>query len=1022
MTETDQTAHQLPEPVPPAVAALQRMPLLLQTVQASIHAQVALIQRTAPAFTGQRLPLTRLEVALQSQQSGVVRLEGTPGSGITTLLAHLASTRPMPFWFADADQGNGVAALAAQIIALYDLDVPLIPPATRINAHALEAVLVAAVQCKPDRPLIILIDLPTCPSQPLRSLPLLLPHTLPEGCMLVIGAQPTTELPFLPLEQITLPQRGSGSLRDQSQLLLRMGCTSADMMPLITAAQGNLLHLRLAYQMVQAGMLTSEQVRPELSALYAVWWQHLPVQEQRLALLLGAAGEPLPLALCQQVLQFDPQPTLSQWQQLGLVQLTTTHVSLDHWSLRSFIDTHAPDALAAMHATLARTALHVFERDGSLGSSPTNTPSAASSSLNPVGHYLARQFSRHAALSHPPQRAALLPYVTQRAWVRAQERRTSSLLDAAHDAAWELRDAAHAGDVVRLVRAATLTGSLIALSQTMPPDAATHALHIAVERLGRETGLRRVQTLIEQLPDTHPKALVLRQVGEACYTLRMRTSAMRLLSQALDIEELKFPATWHEQRDTLHTELARTALQHTDVGVALQIARRIAHVERRGALETEIMRWLLQHEQYAAAQQLADQIEHTSMQAWAQSEVVVRLARMGVTDDPDALLSTVALETARSWAVIELACDLAAHDEEAAIARIEQLPTPTQQDRGRAQLAQALADADKDGDALAVAGRIQDVAVRVSALLDLRLRLEGLVAMLALEQATSVINRLPREVRVPLVAMLAAAYAALGNRAKAYEVAQQLPTGEEQDRALSRVAVALAQRGDLADGIAAAQALADLDERDWTLDELTHLLAERQEWAQAHAIAMQISAARERDRALADLAIARARSDAPLEAMESLAAIIVPDEYIRAITMAAPALVASGNTAAAQSLLDSDHHTLTLQQRSRVLAVIAAALIEHGRPDDLAQARSLISTMSEPLDQARTHLALARYAAASDPQTAFAELGASMQVALYGRDDLFRVLPSAAPIFALLGGPALLDTLSAAIEEIDHWS
>lgn len=106
MTETDQTAHQLPEPVPPSVAALQRMPLLLQTVQASIHAQVALIQRTAPAFTGQRLPLTRLEVALQSQQSGVVRLEGTPGSGVTTLLAHLASTRPMPFWFADADQAT----------------------------------------------------------------------------------------------------------------------------------------------------------------------------------------------------------------------------------------------------------------------------------------------------------------------------------------------------------------------------------------------------------------------------------------------------------------------------------------------------------------------------------------------------------------------------------------------------------------------------------------------------------------------------------------------------------------------------------------------------------------------------------------------------------------------------------------------------------------------------------------------------------------------------------------------------
>lgn len=985
-----------------------------------MQSQIAYIHRTAPAFSGQRIPLTRLEALLQSGQSGLVRLEGGAGSGISTLLAHLASTRSMPFWFADEDAGGGAMALAAQIIALYDLDVPLIPPATCMEAAALEAVLAAAVAHKPDAPLIILIDMPACREQPRRSLPLLVPRVLPPGCLMVVGCQPETALPLSPIERIVLPQRGSGSMRDQSQLLLRLGCNSDAMMDVITNAQGNLHYLRTAYHMVQAGLLASDKLRPGLDFLYTAWWRTLDAHGQTLALLLAAASEPLPLDLCASLLGADPHPLLAQWQMLDLVRLDAGQVQLSHWSLCAFVQQHAPDALHAMHARLAQAALHAFDADGSLGHGDA---SGASSSLDARGYYLARQFARHAALGTPDTRSKLLPAVTRRAWVRAQERRTSSLIDAATDAAWELREAATTAgdDLVRVVRAALLTGALVSLSQTMSPDAATAALHTAVQRLGREPGLRQVQVLIEQLPDTHPKALVLRQIGEACYALHMRTAAMRLLSQALDIEELKFPAAWHEQRDNLHSELARAALEIAAPEQAVQIANRIAHVERRGAMQTDLVRWYLQHNRLDAARQQATAIEHDSLRAWAESEVVVRLARSGDRATAESLLHTISLETARSWAEIELACDLAASDEEAARQRIEHLPTSHQQDRGRARLAQALADADKDGDALDSAARIQDVAVRVSALLDLRLRLEGLVAMLALEQATAVINRLPRDVRVPLVAMLAAAYAALGERDKAREVAEQLPTGEERDRALSRVAVALAQRGDITDSIAAARALGDPDERDWTLDELVGLLGEHGDWQLALTLATDISSPRDRDRAIADLAIARASSDDPLAAIDLIAMLVLPDEYARAISLAAPALVASGNAAAALNLAHPDGapHLLSAAQQSRHLAIVAAALAERG---EIANATDLVARMIEPLDQARARLAIARQQMQHTPHEAMQTVGVALQVALYGRDNLFRILPQTTPVLAAVGGARLLDDTSAAIEEIDRWA
>jgi tetratricopeptide (TPR) repeat protein len=564
------------------------------------------------------------------------------------------------------------------------------------------------------------------------------------------------------------------------------------------------------------------------------------------------------------------------------------------------------------------------------------------------------------------------------------------------------------------------------MARSLSPDAAVAALHSAIEHYGREGGLKRVRAVVDQLPDVPAKGLILRRLGEACHALRMRTSAMRLLSQALDMEGQKLPASWHEQREQLYNALAEKALELEDETVALAIAQRITHSERRGTLETQVVRWLLAHNQIERAREVALHIDHESLSAWAQAEVAVTLARTGQIDAAEEILTAIPSDTAWAWAQTALACIVAPTDEEAARRRIDQIESPAQHDRALAQLAHALVEADKDGDALDAAARIGDVAVRVAALLDLRLTLEGLVAMLALEQATAVIGKVERDMRVPLLSMLAASYAALGRSEQALHVAN-MAEGEEHERALSRVAVALAQRGDYAQALDIARNLADADEREWTLDELTRALAAGGHWQQAEALTAEIGTTHQRARTLADLAIARARAGEPLAGLQLAHRIVlVGTEYARAVTFIAPLLVAAGQSDIALVVVEDQYltsicipaHTLSSAQVSRYLATVAIALAEHG---DLDRATSAIMQRVQPLDQARAHVAIAQTAAPYDPDRAHAELGYALRAMLLGRDEAYRLLVQATPTFASLGGAALLNDIAAAIDEVDTW-
>jgi len=1010
---------------PPAVAALAPYPWLRTGIEPGLTRQVARIQERTATFVQRPVLLQHLTEVMQTLPGGLVALEGSPGSGVTTILTYLAATYPCSFWFADDDAGQGAAALHAQLIALHRLSVPLVAPAASIDPLALERLLdEVAAQRDADTPLVLLIDPPTCAAQPRDPRPIPFPTRLPPDVLLVYGCTPDTSLPFTPNARISLAHMDDELHSAQMRMLQTLDCPGEWIAPLISAAQGNFLYLRLAYALLRQDRLAGESLKPGLDALHDDWWAELDEHDRRLALILAATGAPLPLAVCAEMLGTDPLPRLRNstgWIVEEHNQAVEPHYDLYHGVTRDYLARRQETALRRIHAEIVALS--------PLSATASERVVALS---EPLTDYLICQAARHAALGTPDTRTVALPHVAQREWIRTHERRSGVLTNAARDAAWELSTAAETGPLLRLARGAAVAGTLQSRGRTMSPDDALAAFTAALEVTGRENGLKRILALVDQLPDGSDKARVLRQLGEACYGVRMRTSAMRLLSQALDLEEQKMPRAWREQRGQLLAALASVALKLGDVIAALKISGRIEHIERRGMTDTEVVRWLLDHGELEHARELAGSITHESLAAWAQAEVAVALSRAGDRAAGEALLENVTVETAIAWAEIELACDDALSDENSARDRIMRLSSQTQRDRGWTRLAHALAVADKDGDALEVAGQISDIAVRVAALLDLRLTLEGLVAMLALEQATAEIDKLTGDARVPLLATLAAAHASMGRRDWAITIAHQLAEGEEQDRALSRVAVALAGQGQHAEGQKLARELTDDDERDWTIEELTRILTQAGRWQEAHALCRDIRAEELRARTLVELAIARARSDDPLAALPLVQGIAMPGERTRALMMMVPSLIARNQTTIAmdiafpngQTASGADNREVVAEpllppaNTSRYLAVIAIALAEYG---ELTQAHEVTQRISRPMDRARAYLTIALAAVHAAPELARTALGTALRTATLGRVEAFRLLEQAAPVLALLEGTPLLTHIAAEIDIIDTW-
>ncbi len=600
-------------------------------------------------------------------------------------------------------------------------------------------------------------------------------------------------------------------------------------------------------------------------------------------------------------------------------------------------------------------------------------------------------------------------------WVLARERYTGTHRAGAHDARWELRAAARDGPPLRLARSAALAGTLMLLARALPNDAPADAFAAAIERGGaREVTLKRVRDMLDQLPEGRDKALALRRMGEVCYALRMRAPAMRMLSEALDLEVPGLPRSWREEREETLVAFARAAIAAGFPDTALGITARIGHAERRGMIETEVVRWLLARDQRTRAEEVAYAIGHQPMHEWAMAEVAVGHARGGDRERAEVVFSTLKTETAIAWARGELACDRARRGDADALDDLMTLANPSLRDRALALAAQALVAGGEPERALLAAREAADPEVRVRALIDLALQRTPNAAT-ALAAAADDIAAISGDERAPLIAALAAALAAFGRLDSGLQTAALLPEGEEHDRALSRVAVALVRRGDESNAFAIIDTIADDDERSWALDEVARIIAEQGDWPEAFALAERISDQEQRVRTTADLCIAWARAGDPLAAHNRAGHLTLPAEQSRAYAAIVGPLVAAGAKEHALKTLARLQEPGT---RSRYQAALAAALAAH---DELVGAHGVARTIPRPYERARALVAIA-HAAAADKEQAHQALGEALRAAApLGRTEVFACLSWAAETLAAIGGVELLLAAASALDEVDTW-
>ncbi len=992
-----------PNSIPPALAALAAFPALHEPVGRSVAAQARRIAERQTHYIGRPTLLRSLDERIRATGGGLIALEGAPGSGTTALLCHLAATRPYAFWLPEDDAGEGVAALCAQLLALHQLPIALVPPAVDRDATALELLLAEAGATRPGGdPLVVLIGRP--PNDQAIPLAPIFPATIPPGVVIVLACAPKATLPLRAAARVALPMAGARLQQRLTQSAIQRGC-APELAPAVAAcSHGAFLYAYLATGLLRSGGLHPRALPDGLAALHQAWWQQMERPERWLAAVIAAAGEPLDLPLwaaAAGMAHDDTQRWIRRWQ--PFLEIIDNRIQIYHPTTRTFIVEQSDDQLAGAHAAYVMLA---HERSG-----------ARLEQLQPEHDgYLVRQIARHVALSDSATKAETIPEIANRAWVVARERASGTMRSAAQDIAWMIRATSDGGELLELVRRVAIGGTLALLARRLAPDAAADAFEQAINNGGaRDPTLKRVRAMLDQLPDGRDKAQALRRLGEACYGQRMRASAMRMLSEALDLEAPGPPRTWRDEREETLVAFARAANAIDLPQTALGITARISHPERRGMIETEVVRWMLAHGERTRAEEVAYAIGHLAMHEWAMAEVAVGHARAGDTVRGEIVLGTLRTETAIAWARGELACDAAYQGDPHAARAVLGLENTSLRDRALALVAQALVAGRQPDAAVETARLAQDRDVRARALIDIALQ-QPPNASAALAFAAADIVALSGDDRASLVAALAAAQASVGRMETALHTIALLPEEEEQARAQSRIAVALAQHGNPSDARIVAEAIGDGDERDWALDELARLAAADNDWDAALALTNEIDDDAQRAHSAADLAITLARSGAAAQAHAQIEQIEIAAERTRAHGMILGPLVAAGAKAYA---LETLAHIQEPDARSRYQAALTAALAIHG---DLLAAQGIARTIARPLDRARALVAIARAATDTNQRLTYHELAAALRIAAaLGRSETCACLAWCGDTLAKLGGGELLLATASVLDDIDSW-
>jgi len=280
---------------PPALVAVATFPQLHAQVARALAAQAHRIAERTALFVPRPALLKTLDERIRAVHGGVLALEGLPGSGTTAVLCQLAATRPCAFWLPDDDAGQGFEALCAQILALGDLPVKLVPPAASRDATALERLLAEAGAGRPiGDPLVVLVDRP--PGGDVAALAPPFPAAIPDGIVVVRPCLPGQRLTSQTLGYVSMPEHGARLEQRLAQTAARFGCAPETATRLAERSQGSFLYVRLAVVLAQSGTLAVDELPEGLEALHQRWWAELDERFWRVAASSGAAGEPIELA------------------------------------------------------------------------------------------------------------------------------------------------------------------------------------------------------------------------------------------------------------------------------------------------------------------------------------------------------------------------------------------------------------------------------------------------------------------------------------------------------------------------------------------------------------------------------------------------------------------------------------------------------------------------------------------------------------------------------------------------------
>ncbi|GIF66726.1 hypothetical protein Ais01nite_47610 [Asanoa ishikariensis] len=355
-----------------------------------------LIAEKTQHFVGRRFAVDAVDQFIARNSAGYLVIEGMPGIGKTSLLAHLAATRGWAHHFVVGALGISRAEqflenVSAQLIAKYDLDrAAALPPEASRDGSFLAGVLSEVSAGLPDgATAVVLVDAldEVFTLHDVHANVLYLPPTLPRGVFFVVTTRPR-ERDELALRTETreffyLDPRSSANQADvlayidgaldRDQLRTRLsawGATPADFAEtLLAKAEGNFMYLHHVLPAIEQGRFADfalDDLPQGLEAYYDAHWRQMRAAGggdwaalwQPAIVFLAAAREPVTVSQIAAWTGLPPpqiQVAVRRWREFLDVERVDgqRRYRIYHSSFHDFLGAKDDVDLRAVNSTIA---------------------------------------------------------------------------------------------------------------------------------------------------------------------------------------------------------------------------------------------------------------------------------------------------------------------------------------------------------------------------------------------------------------------------------------------------------------------------------------------------------------------------------------------------------------------------------------------------------------------------------------------------------------------------------------------